>query len=151
MVDRYLIETSAVDGYLIEDGSGVLILEVAADPQLVTPTTASLTLSTFAPTVSTPRRVTPGVASLILTTFAPTVTAGAGLVITPTPASLALTAFAPNVIATDHKRVTPTTASLVLTGFAPTVTGSAGGPPPPSQIGTPIGTSHGEPVTVSFG
>jgi len=25
--DRYLIETSAVDGYLMEDGLGVLILE----------------------------------------------------------------------------------------------------------------------------
>jgi hypothetical protein len=27
MADRYLIETSAVDGYLLEDGSGVLLLE----------------------------------------------------------------------------------------------------------------------------
>ena len=27
MADRYLIETSSVDGYLLEDGSGVLILE----------------------------------------------------------------------------------------------------------------------------
>lgn len=27
MADRYLIETSAVDGYLLEDGTGVLILE----------------------------------------------------------------------------------------------------------------------------
>lgn len=30
MADRYLIETSAVDGYLLEDGSGVLILEETA-------------------------------------------------------------------------------------------------------------------------
>jgi hypothetical protein len=29
MADRYLIETSATDGYLLEDGSGVLILDVA--------------------------------------------------------------------------------------------------------------------------
>jgi hypothetical protein len=28
MNDRYLIETSATDGYLLEDGGGVLILEV---------------------------------------------------------------------------------------------------------------------------
>lgn len=28
MADRYLIETSAVDGYLLEDGTGVLLLEV---------------------------------------------------------------------------------------------------------------------------
>lgn len=30
MADRYLIETSATDGYLLEDGSGVLILELTA-------------------------------------------------------------------------------------------------------------------------
>lgn len=30
MADRYLIETSAVDGYLLEDGSGVLILETVS-------------------------------------------------------------------------------------------------------------------------
>mgnify|MGYP001566084518 CR=1 FL=1 len=29
MADRYLIETSAVDGYQLEDGTGVLLLEVA--------------------------------------------------------------------------------------------------------------------------
>ena len=28
MADRYLIETSATDGYLLEDDSGVLLLEV---------------------------------------------------------------------------------------------------------------------------
>ena len=28
MADRYLIESSATDGYLLEDGSGVLLLEV---------------------------------------------------------------------------------------------------------------------------
>jgi hypothetical protein len=27
MADRYLLESSAVDGYLLEDGSGVLLLE----------------------------------------------------------------------------------------------------------------------------
>lgn len=30
MADRYLLESSAVDGYLLEDGSGVLLLEAAA-------------------------------------------------------------------------------------------------------------------------
>ena len=30
--DRYLIETSATDGYLLEDGSGVLLLEGAPAP-----------------------------------------------------------------------------------------------------------------------
>lgn len=34
MADRYLLESGAPDGYLLEDGSGVLILEgvTAADP-----------------------------------------------------------------------------------------------------------------------
>jgi hypothetical protein len=31
MADRYLIETSAVDGYLLENGSGVLILDAVTD------------------------------------------------------------------------------------------------------------------------
>lgn len=30
MADRYLIETSATDGYQLEDGTGVLLLDVAA-------------------------------------------------------------------------------------------------------------------------
>ena len=30
MADRYLVETSAVDGYLLEDGTGILILEQQA-------------------------------------------------------------------------------------------------------------------------
>ena len=29
MADRYLLESSGVDGYLLEDGSGVLLLEAA--------------------------------------------------------------------------------------------------------------------------
>ncbi len=29
MADRYLLESSAVDGYLLEDGTGVLLLEPA--------------------------------------------------------------------------------------------------------------------------
>ena len=36
MADRYLIETSAVDGYLLEDGTGVLILEQDAGAAAVT-------------------------------------------------------------------------------------------------------------------
>lgn len=39
--DRYLIETSAVDGYLLEDGTGVLLLDVAADAATV-PATAAI-------------------------------------------------------------------------------------------------------------
>ncbi len=30
MADRYLLESSATDGYLLEDGTGVLLLETPA-------------------------------------------------------------------------------------------------------------------------
>lgn len=33
MADRYLLESSAIDGYLLEDGSGVLLLESQAETQ----------------------------------------------------------------------------------------------------------------------
>ena len=92
--------------------------------QFVTPTTASLTLSTFAPTVtaSDHQSVTPTTASLTLTTFAPTVNVGNNQTVTPDTASLTLTTFEPTVTATANQFVTPTTASLSLTTFAPTVT-----------------------------
>ena len=41
--ERYLIETSAVDGYLLEDGSGVYLLEV---PETTTETPASSCVTT---------------------------------------------------------------------------------------------------------
>jgi hypothetical protein len=45
MADRYLLESSAVDGYLLEDGSGVLILEPA--PQSIRPTNLLADASDF--------------------------------------------------------------------------------------------------------
>lgn len=84
----------------------------------VTPGTASLVLTGFAPTVQTPRLVTPGTASLVITGFAPSVILGT--VVTPGKASLVLTGFAPTVL--TPRLVTPGKASLVLTGFAPIVT-----------------------------
>lgn len=97
-------------------------------PRLVTPTTASLTTATFAPTVSVSdnKSVTPTTASLSLTTFAPTVSTTANVTVTPAVASLSLATFAPTVSTTAHQTVTPTTAALTLTTFAPTVTGGAG-------------------------
>lgn len=43
MADRYLLESSPIDGYLLEDGSGVLLLDVQA---AVLAATASLTITT---------------------------------------------------------------------------------------------------------
>jgi hypothetical protein len=93
----------------------------------VTPTTASLTITTFAPTVLAPRLVTPTTASLALTSFAPT--ASTPVVCTPTTLALAITEFAPTVV--NPQSATPTTASLTLTTFAPTVTVSG------NQVVTP--------------
>lgn len=66
--------------------------------------------------------VTPSTAALVLTSFAPTVTAGVNVTVTPTTASLTLATFAPTVSTTANITVTPTTATLNLTTFAPTVT-----------------------------
>jgi hypothetical protein len=89
----------------------------------VTPTTKALVLSTFAPTVSTPRLVTPATTSLTLATFAPDVRIGN--IVTPSTRALTLTTFAPTVtVAAGGVTVTPTTAALSLTAFAPNVVAS---------------------------
>jgi hypothetical protein len=123
----------------------VTVTYTEASPVTATPSTASLSTSTFAPTVSTSnhqrsvpgaaslsltgfaptvsvtnhRLVTPGVASLTLITFAPTVSAGGGVSVEPTTASLSTTTFAPTVSVSDHKSVMPGAVALALTGFAP--------------------------------
>src|SRR3990167_9829518 len=70
---------------------------------LVTPVTATLTLTTYAPTVSTPRLVTPGTATLALTGFAPSVLAHR--LVTPSTVALNITTYAPSVAA--PRLVTP--------------------------------------------
>lgn len=89
----------------------------------VTPSTAALTLSTFAPTVTATnhQNVTPTTAALTVTMFTPTVTASNHQTVVPSPASLVLTAFAPTATTSNHQNVTPTTTTLTLTTFAPTV------------------------------
>jgi hypothetical protein len=93
----------------------------------VTPGVASLTTSRFAPTVtaSDNKSVTPGAASLTTSTFAPSVTVSANQSVTPGTASLTTSTFAPTITVSDNQLVTPTTASLTLTAFAPTVTATA--------------------------
>ena len=90
------------------------------NPQLVTPTTATLTMTGYAPTVLTPRTVTPSTAALTTTTYEPTVTVAlAGVQVIPSTASLVLTSYVPTVRL--PKLATPTTAALTTTTFAPTV------------------------------
>lgn len=110
-------------------GADILALYQAgiANNVTVTPSTASLSLTTFAPTVAATAHQTavPSTAALTTTRFAPTVTTTDHKVATPSTASLALTAFAPTVTATANKTVTPGTASLTLATFAPTVSATA--------------------------
>src|SRR5574343_441605 len=94
----------------------------ATDNKTVTPSTASLTLTTFAPAIVLGTVVTPGTASLTLTTFAPSLVFGT--VVTPSTTALTLTTFAPTVTVSDNKTATPSTVALTLTTFAPTVTAS---------------------------
>jgi len=97
----------------------------------VTPTTATLTLATFAPTIK--HQIIVPARALTLTTFAPVIK----LAVTPSTASLTTTRFAPVIkhqitvpvraltLATFAPsvnvgvRVTPTTASLTISVFAP--------------------------------
>src|SRR6266576_1028636 len=46
MADRLLVETSAVDGYLLEDGTGVLLMELTTVS--ATPTLDAVIIPTFA-------------------------------------------------------------------------------------------------------
>lgn len=93
----------------------------------VTPPTLALSLATSAPTVqvSDHKTVSPPTASVSLAAFAPAVTTTAHQTVTPTTAALATAPFAPTVTASDHKLVTPTTTALTTAAFAPAVTATA--------------------------
>jgi hypothetical protein len=104
-----------LDGNLLASES--LQLEVASAGTVVTPDSASLSLATFAPTVtaSENQSVTPSTAALTLTTFAPDVLATANRVVTPGSATLSLNSFAPTASTSDELVVVPGTAILNLT------------------------------------
>lgn len=130
-IDVPIFRGAAVGGTTVTPGTATLTLTAFAPTvtatanETYTPSTASLTLTTFAPTVTTPQTVTPSTASLTLTAFDPTVTATANQVATPDTAALTLTTFAPTADLSNANTVTPGTASLSLTTFAPTVTATA--------------------------
>ena len=90
---------------------------IVPSPITATPSTASLTLATFAPVVSTPQSITPGNASLTLATFAPAVSTPVAVV--PATAALTLTTFEPSVL--TPQTIVPATTALTLTTFAPTI------------------------------
>ena len=81
----------------------------------------SLTLTTFAPTVTatTNVRAVPSTAALSLTAFAPS--ARAPRLCTPGALSLTTSVFAPSVLLSDNKRAVPGVLALSLMAFAPNV------------------------------
>ena len=93
---------------------------VEAASVTVTPTTAALTTSPFAPTVpvSDNQLVAPGVLAQSTATFAPSVTVGARAV--PSTTTLTAATFAPTVL--TPRTVTPSLLAATMTTFAPTVT-----------------------------
>lgn len=93
----------------------------------VTPGLGQLTITGFAPTISTGANqlVTPGLGVATLTGFAATVTASDNKTVTPGLGALAATGLAPTVAVSDNKQVAPGLGTATLTGFAPSV--SAGG------------------------
>jgi hypothetical protein len=93
---------------------------LAATGVTVSPGLASLTLTGFAPTVTTAQVVRPDVAALSFEGFAPTISVSGGSVtVTPDVATLTLTGFAPTIL--TAQTVSPGLASLTITGFEPTV------------------------------
>lgn len=77
----------------------------------VTPATNTLALSTFAPSIEL--TITPSVSELTLTSFAPSLSIG----VIPTPSSLSLITFGPSLSET----VNLATLALALTSFAPSI------------------------------
>jgi hypothetical protein len=91
----------------------------------VTPTTGTLTVTGFAPTVAAASTVAPAPASLSASGLAPTVAAGA--VCGPIPAALAAQGQAPTVAASST--AAPAPGALAATGLAPTAAASAAAEP----------------------
>jgi hypothetical protein len=96
---------------------------VVAIPIVVTPGTASLTTTAYAPTLNL--TVTPSTASLSITPFIASVVATDNKTVVPGSTNLTTTSFAPIVSATANQIVTPDVANLILTSFVPTIETSA--------------------------
>ncbi len=87
-----------------------------------TPGLATLTLTTFPPSLLGPQTFVPGVAALTLTPYAPA--ARLPILVVPNPTTLTTALFAPTVLA--PRLVVPPPATLTLTPFPPGVAGGAG-------------------------
>lgn len=124
----FIYEQSSIDEYYVAAAGGGETISVPL---------ATLSLATFAPTVSTTANNTVDVplGTLSLTTFAPTVSATANNTVDVPLATLSLTAFAPTVTVGANNSVDVPLATLSLTTFAPTVSATAN-----NTVDVPLGT-----------
>lgn len=108
------VQTTATNNWRC---SALYVMVLSEGPVTVVPSTLSLTITTYAPSIEGEKLIVPGVLALILTEFAPVVTAPA--LVNPQLLLLVLTAFAPTV--TGTLSVNPTTAHLHIVTYAPSV------------------------------
>ncbi len=87
-----------------------------------TPDVKAVSVTKFAPTVSTPVTATPGVKSVSVTKFAPTATVASDQTATPSTKAISVSKFAPSVL--TPVTVTPGVKAISATKLAPTVTAS---------------------------
>ena len=118
MADRYLIETSTVDGYLLEDGTGVLLLEGGV-AQTLEPGLFTNTQTFHSPTVSATYSLTAGLFTNSQTFHAATVSPGP-VDLSPSLLTNSQSFHAPTVSSTYA--LTPSLFTNSQSFFAPTVT-----------------------------
>lgn len=115
-------------------------------PRTATPQTKSLTITSYAPTIRTPRTVVPGTASLTITKFAPTVRTSRTVV--PSTRHITITTHAPTVLA--PRTVRPGTAHLTITGHAPRVVIPTGAVVGAHAAAIEVSYARAEAIGISF-
>lgn len=90
--------------------------------QTISTGAGALALTGYAPSIVVNSIIQPSTAALALTGYEPTVTVSAAGAIEPGVATLSLTGFAPTISVTEHQTVQPGAGQITLTSYAPTVT-----------------------------
>jgi len=96
MADRYLLETSATDGYLLEDGTGVLLLEGVPGIDLA-PDPVAIATAVPTPTLEGALDLAPDPVAIATAVPIPTLEAGE-IVLTPLPVAVVTTLSTPATI-----------------------------------------------------
>ena len=129
---RYLLESSATDGYLLEDGTGVLLLEGVAGIELA-PDPVAVATAVPAPTLERTLTLTP--APIAASTTVPAPDVGTAITLSPAPIAIATTVPAPTTGGAEVT-LTPLPVAVVATLPIPTVEVGAVPPEVPPEAGT---------------